>query len=198
MGMEFELKYRATPHLQARIVGIAENWQTIAMETTYYDTPDQALSKKWYTLRRRLENGISICTVKTPAGGFGRGEWEVPGESVEEAIPELCKLGAPEDLQALTAQGVIPMCGARFTRKAALVPQGEPVLELALDEGVVFSGGRTLPLCEVEVELKAGNQAEALAYGTQLAHTFGLEPEKRSKFRRALALYEEENQGTAE
>lgn len=191
MGIEFELKYRATEQSQAAIARQVENWQTIAMETTYYDTANLALSEKRYTLRRRLENGVSVCTVKTPANGHGRGEWEVKAQTIEAAIPELCKLGAPADLPALTGDGVMPICGARFTRRAAVVTMDGAVLELALDRGILFAGNREIPLCEVEVELKQGAQSQALAYGRVLAERFGLEPEPRSKFRRALALREE-------
>lgn len=196
MGIEFELKYRATEQAQEEIFRQVENWQTVCMETTYYDTASLALSGRWYTLRRRLENGMSVCTVKTPAEGHGRGEWEVEAQTIEAAIPELCKLGAPADLLSLTAEGVIPVCGARFTRQAATVTIDDTVLELALDRGGLFAGSRELPLCEVEVELKQGAESQALAYGHILAQRFGLVPESKSKFRRALALWEEEN-GTA-
>jgi len=197
MGIEFELKYRATEQSQQAIARLVDNWQTIAMETTYYDTASLALSEKRYTLRRRLENGVTVCAVKTPAQGHSRGEWEVEAQTVEAAIPELCKLGAPADLADLTREGVIPVCGARFTRRAATVTVDDTVLELALDKGCLFSGSRELPLCEVEVELKQGVQAQAVAYGSMLARRFGLETEPKSKFRRALALWEEEH-GTAE
>lgn len=198
MGLEFELKYKATPALQDELARLSQHWQTIAMETTYYDTPSLALSAKKYTLRRRLENGVSICTVKTPAGDNGRGEWETEAENIIDAIPVLCKLGAPEELTFLTAQGLIPLCGARFTRRAAQVKQGDTVLEIALDSGVLFSGSRELPLCEIEVELKSGSRLDALAFGAVLERCYGLQAEPHSKFRRALSLYEEEkNHGTA-
>ena len=192
MGVEFELKYRADEKAQqAAFAAYGPGWQTITMETTYYDTPDGALEKLHYTLRRRLENGVSVCTVKTPMPGLGRGEWEVQADSITDAIPELCKLDAPEDLLALTAQGIHPVCGARFTRRAVQVASGESILELALDRGVLFAGSKAQPLCEIEVELKDGTQEDAVLFANLLALTHGLVPEKKSKFRRALDLREE-------
>ena len=47
---------------------------------------------------------------------------------------------------------------------------------------------RELPLLEVEVELKAGSDERAVAFAGQLAEKYGLVPEKRSKYRRALGL----------
>lgn len=191
MGIEFELKYAASPRAQRAVrEAYAGDWQTIRMETTYYDTPGGDLSRRWYTLRRRMENEISVCTVKTPADGLGRGEWEVVCEDIHRAIPELCKLGCPADLQALTANGVIPVCGARFTRQARTVHFRDSVLEIALDSGVLFGGSREQALGEIEVELKEGTREDAMLFGAALAENYGLETQSGSKFRRALVLKE--------
>ena len=193
MAIEFELKYRATPEaLEAIGNAITGQTQAFAMQTTYYDTPSGDLSARRYTLRRRMENGQSVCTLKAPAKGPGRGEWELPCENIEAAVPMLCKLGAPEDLQALTQPGLIPVCGAKFTRIAKTVRLTDCTVELALDTGILTGGGRQQPLCEVEVELKSGEPESCVDYAQQLALCFGLTPENRSKFRRALALYQGE------
>ena len=189
MGIEFELKYRATAQVQQAIrAEIPGQEHLFSMQTTYYDTPDGALSAKHYTLRRRMENDISVCTLKAPAGD-ARGEWEVNCDRIEDAIPMLCKLDGPEDLLTLTAPGVIPICGARFHRIARTVELPECTVELALDEGVLTGGGKELPLCEVEVELKAGMKEVCLVFAKKLAEVYGLTPEPKSKFRRALELY---------
>ena len=197
MGTEFELKYKATEALQKDLLSLSQSWQTITMETTYYDTPSLSLSAIHFTLRRRLENGVSVCTVKTPAPGNRRGEWEVEADNIQSAIPMLCKLGAPRELAELTAEGLIPLCGARFQRKTANVSQGDTLLEIALDSGELFSGSHNQSLCELEIELKSGSELDALAFGKALERSYGLQTEPRSKFRRALSLYEEENHGTA-
>lgn len=189
MGIEYELKFRAS---QAQLDRMEQSVQLpanrIRMETTYYDTPDGALSARRWTLRRRLENDRWVCTFKFPVDGPGRGEVEVEGDSLEAAVPELCKLSGMEELALLTASGLIPVCGARFLRTAFTLEWAGTVLELALDRGVLLGGGRELPLNEVEAELKAGDPAGADSYGAYLQAAFDLTPEKHSKFRRALAL----------
>ena len=193
MAIEYELKFRATPDVQAEILHHVTGEQTLLqMHTTYYDTPEGSLSARHYTLRRRMENGVSVCTLKAPARGYGRGEWEVQCDSIEKAIPMLCELGAPEDLQELTSGTVIQVCGAKFTRIAKTVTFEDGVLELALDEGVLTGGGKEIPLCEVEMELKEGPPELADQYARILSVKYGLTPEKDSKFRRALALYKGE------
>ena len=189
MGIEFELKFQATPEtLQVIRSAVDAQEQTVAMETTYYDTPEGALSDRHYTLRRRRENSIAVCTLKTPAGTLGRGEYELPCERIEDAIEELCKLSGITELPSLTAAGLVPVCGARFTRIAKTLTLSDCTVELALDEGVLTGGGRQQSLCEVEVELKSGSREAATAYAAVLAATYDLKPEKHSKFRRALAL----------
>ena len=91
-------------------------------------------------------------------------------------------------MQVFTADGVIPVCGARFTRLARTVTAGNSILELALDQGILFSGSRELPFAELEVELKSGVETEAVQYAHALAARFGLKEDARSKFRRALDL----------
>lgn len=188
MGQEYELKYEATEAQQARIrEALGPIWQEIAMATTYYDTPDRQLSARKWTLRLRLENGKHICTLKTPMG-TARGEWETESETIEAAIPILCKLGCPRELLSLTAGGVVPISGAAFTRLAGQVRFGASRLELALDRGKLTAGPLEAPLCEVEVELKEGSAGDADRYAADLAKCYGLAELPTSKFKRALAL----------
>ena len=189
MGREFELKYRATPDVQTQIsAAFGGRFESISMETTYYDTPDRVLAAQRYTLRRRMENGVSVCTVKTPAGDHGRGEWECVCSRIEDSISMLCQLGAPQSLQAQTAGGLVPICGARFIRLAKTLEAESCRVELALDQGCLMGGGKEIPLCEVEVELKSGDDAQAIAFANALAEKYGLVPEAQSKYRRAIGL----------
>lgn len=188
MGREFEVKYAATLEQIGALKEAFPNLTSIDMESNYYDTPDAKLGQKHWTLRRRYENGVSICTVKTPAANGGRGEWEVRCDRIEDAIPELCKLGAPQELVELTAEGIVDICGARFTRLAGPIDFVYCTAELALDQGVLTGGGRETPLMEVELELKSGSEAALIIFAETLAEKFQLLPESRSKYSRALSL----------
>ena len=190
MGREFELKYRATQAQQAALAEKFGTFREITMESTYYDTADATLSHRHITLRCRKENGTAVCTAKTPLADGSRGEWEVLWDQPENMIEVLCKHGAPEELKKLTAGGIHPVCGARFTRRAKSVEVPGGLVELALDRGILMGGGKELPLCEVEVELKSGDDSAAILFAQALAAEFALVPEKRSKFCRAQALAE--------
>lgn len=187
MGVEIELKFRGDENtLQSLRRDIPGEEKIFHMHTTYYDTPEGALSTKRYTLRRRMENDVSVCTLKTPTKGLGRGEFEVVCDTIEEALPMLCKLSGIADLENIPLKEV---CGARFTRIAKTFTWQGTTMELALDRGELYGGGKSIPLWEVEIELKDGNVETLRAYGAFLSAAYGLQPEKASKFRRGLALY---------
>ena len=139
MAIEFELKFRATPAILAQLQQLSGQRETISMETTYYDTPDRALSRRHITLRRRMENDLSVCAVKYPIpGNRGRGEIEVLQSSIASALPELCKLSRLPELTGLTAPDLEPVCGAKFTRIAITLEQPDCTVEIALDEGFLI------------------------------------------------------------
>ena len=191
MGIEFELKFRATPEiLDAVQRDVDGQLQCYDMSTTYYDTLDRRLKQVKYTLRRRMENGVAVCTLKTPADGLGRREYELQCFTIEEALEKLCKLPELPELAELTSGGIRRVCGARFQRRAITVKLDNCVVELALDQGVLTGGGAELPFCELEVEYKSGDRQSAILYARLLAGRYGLEPEQHSKFVRATMLAE--------
>lgn len=198
MNIEYELKFRASPEqLEALAWAYPEKAHEIRMETVYYDTPRRSLSARRLTLRRRMENGVPVCTLKCPAGEIARGEFECGCQSIQEAVPELCKLSGMQELLELTREGLEEVCGARFTRRASSLTLPDFTAELALDSGVLTGGGREQPLYECEVELKSGSTQAMEAFAQALAEQYRLEPEPRSKFSRALALERGESHGTA-
>ena len=188
MGREFELKFRADSDTIAAIREKYGEFTPISMETTYYDTADLKLAFHHWTLRRRMENGVSVCTFKRPGGDGSRSEWEVEAASIMEGVMQLCQAGADWELMRITAGGLMETCGARFTRLAAPleIPGGR--VELALDQGVLLGRGKELPFAEVEVELKEGADQAAIAFAQALAEEFQLEKEPKSKFVRAMTL----------
>ena len=188
MAIELEIKFCTTENvleqIKAEFPGEEKNF---SMETTYYDTPGRDLSDRHITLRRRMENEISVCTLKAPAQ-TGRLEFELECSTIEAAIPELCRLAPLPELSSLLEKGVEPVCGARFQRLAKTVIYQDSTIEIALDKGILSGGGSQIPLCEVEFELKSGSEEQLRQFAAMAALRYGLTPERRSKFARAAAL----------
>lgn len=192
MGLEFELKYAADPATLRAIAEQFGDFTPISMETTYYDTADHVLSAQHLTLRRRFENGVSVCTLKTPSDSYGRGEWDVKSDWSEDAARQLF---AAAGIAPLPFEALKPMCGARFSRLAKQIELPDCTVELALDEGILHGGGKEIPLCEVEVELKSGAPEAVICWATALSDLYHLRAEHSSKFKRALALAKGEQHG---
>ena len=163
----------------------------IRMRTTYYDTEDGFLEKRRWMLRLRTENDRSVVTMKTPGEGHTRGEWEVESEYLDEALPKLAALGAPQALTALQSDALAPICGASFTRITAELRLSESTsCMICGDVGDLTGGGRTALLCELELELKQGNESELAAFARALMDTYHLSEQPLSKLQRARKLAE--------
>lgn len=188
MGREFELKYAAGKESFEALRSRYRQLRPIKMETEYYDTPRRHLGALHWTLRRRMENGVAVCTLKTPLPDGARGEWEIACDDIGRAIDLLIEAGAPAQLREKSAPGLEPVCAARFTRMCCPVELENATVELALDEGVLLGGGKQMPLREVEVELKHGSEEAAVAFARKIAEEFCLKQEPKSKYRRALEL----------
>ena len=186
MGREFELKFAATPEKLALLRAAKGNWTEIQMETTYFDTAVHFLAAQNCTLRCRMENGAPVCTLKTPTeDSLGRAEWEAMEPWSAKIVGFLF---AAAGLPPIPFDQLQPVCGARFTRLAQAVELDDCTVEIALDEGVLLGGGRQIPLCEVEVEVKSGSEAAAMVWAKNFAADFDLQPERKSKFKRAWQL----------
>ena len=193
MATEFELKYRCTPELLAQIqAAYPGSWTRTPMSTTYFDTPDAELSRRHWTLRHRKEGEKDICTLKTPAPGNARGEWELECADITRAVPHLAAACGIGDLETLAAKELIAACGARFTRLSRILELQGCTAELALDEGILLGCGREIPLCEAELELKSGDPADLVDFASLFQAKFNLSVESKSKFARAKALAQEE------
>ena len=197
MGMEQEIKLRARdgadpsllPEDPALLPLRCSPMESIEMRTTYYDTEDGLLEKNRWMLRLRTENERSVVTMKTPGEGHTRGEWEVESEYLDEALPALAKLGAPEAIGRLDAEALLPVCGAKFTRITAPLRLSEKTsCTLCGDLGELTGGGKKELLCELELELQAGEEADVQAFAKTLAERFHLHEQPRSKLQRARAL----------
>ena len=199
MGKEIEIKLAVPDEatllqiLADASVGAARSapWQRIRMETTYLDTPARELSARKWMLRRRMEDGEAVYTMKTPGNGYVRGEWASRRDALPEAVQEMIRRGAPAALAELTAGGVEPVCGVRFTRQTAelSLPGGTRCFFCA-DSGHFLGGARRRPFYEVELELSAGTLSGVLPFAEALKERYGLREEEKSKFLRAAELTE--------
>lgn len=198
MGIELEFKLAVPdPALLERILfdeQVAqvrqEGYRMLDMATIYYDTADRVLSARNWTLRLRQENDALVATLKTPAKGGARNEYQCSASDIHAAIPTLLAQGAPAELPEIIGEKPLqPVCAARFTRRAADLSFSDgTVCELCGDVGALMGGSREEAFCEVELEVKSGDAETVAAFADELMERFDLQEEPRSKFARAAAL----------
>lgn len=211
MGTELEWKYALPdPALLDEIAACetvrgrtVESPRRCHMQSEYYDTPDHRFFRERTTLRHRLEDESSVFCMKAPLRGEQsvgtalcrpspeadphlRGEWETEAADLASALPRLAALGAPVPPADTPLQ---VLCRADFIRRAVLLRLDDgSTAELALDLGTLSGATRSLPLCELELELKSGAPDAASAFVAAIAERFSLRPQGLSKYARAKAL----------
>jgi len=144
--------------------------QLQVLHDIYVDTPDLQLARHQAGLRVRRVGSDWVQTLKAGGDASGglhrRHEWECPvaGPAPDiEALLALVKRREP--VRALLGQdGVSGALQTIFTTRIArtawqlTTPEGDAI-ECVLDQGVIEANGATTPVCEVELELKAGRSA---------------------------------------
>lgn len=171
--IKLELPAAAAPLLQGLplIRRIGKKPQCKTEVSVYYDTPERDLRKRGLTLRVRYSDGCYVQTIKAASDGaiFARDEWE-------------WELAGPRpDLRGAAATALKPLLSKKFCRRLrplfetrvrrTLYPLvGEAcTMALSLDRGSITTAKSTQPLCEVEVELQSGSEAELFAVAREIA-----------------------------
>src|SRR5690554_832618 len=167
MATELEIKLTLSESAQAR----ALEWLLARPEASeghrktlinrYFDTPNAALNRTKAALRVRQAGDRFIQTLKT-RGEFVDGahrreewEWELSGPDLDLSLLEQTPLHGQVDLTALELA-----FETNFQRQVVMLESGTSTIEVAVDSGEILGGGLSLPLHEVEFELKAGEPGE--------------------------------------
>jgi inorganic triphosphatase YgiF len=168
------------------------------LRSIYFDTPELALREKKCALRLRRAGRVWLQTFKhgMPAkGGLHdriEHEFQVRGPALDLA-PLVDTPGASLLSRKRIAGRLIPVFETVFVRTAwRVVDEDGNVIEVALDQGDVWSAGRRTPLSEVELELLSGDPAALFRIAASLQETVPLLPDDVSKAERGYRLYRDE------
>lgn len=200
MPLETELKLAIAAHdvpaLLAHPLLAALPSQQQRLVSTYFDTPKRVLRARGIAVRERRAGRQTLLAVKTAgtvAGSLAvRSEWEAParpGQFDFSALLDEPALAA--ELRALAGQ-LAPVFTTDFTRRRWLVAHHGASIEVALDRGHIHAttrdGPRSLPLLELELELKQGPPEALFRLARRLGRSAHLRPLAASKVDRGDAL----------
>lgn len=166
---------------------LGEPEKKLQQTSIYFDTGNQDLFRRGFTLRIRKTGDSLVQTVKASgesASLFARSEWEMPVEQPLPVLNHSSPIGSEfgSDL-ALTARFEVDV-----ERRVWNVVEEGSRLEVALDQGRIVSGERYMAIREIEIELKDGNAAHLFVFARKLD---GITPFKfgvRSKAGRGFSL----------
>ncbi|QIO33150.1 CYTH and CHAD domain-containing protein [Bradyrhizobium sp. 1(2017)] len=160
------------------------------LKSVYYDTPKRTLRRNGLSLRVRQSGARFVQTVKTDAADdpLRRGEWEA---SVPSLAPDLALAMPfiPEELRGdLEAQPLEAVFTADIHRHARIVDLPSGTVEVAFDHGELTAGDRSLPVSEIELELKGGSASTIYEIALRLAEHGAVRPTIRTKSARGFDL----------
>ena len=203
--MEIEAKF-ALPDVEtfhqlqavSHIAGFALSaHQVQQVHDTYLDTIERSIMKAGYTCRRREQEAEVLITLKE-LGDLGgavhrREEFEItlpayapPAQWPQSRVRDFV-------LELIGKAPLIPLFDLQQIRVFRRMSQGElPVAELSLDQVHLTIEEEKRSYLEMEVELAPqGNDDDMATIVNYLQEKWGLIPERRSKFERALELLDE-------
>lgn len=158
--------------------------------SVYFDTDRQTLRKNGLMLRVRRIGRRHIQTIKASGNlaPFERNEWEVEIAGNE---PDL-NLATDSPLERLLCKGLSrqlkPIFETRVKRTVYQLADDARTIALMVDQGRINTGGRSLPLSEIELELKRGTVAELFDVTRELIRTLPARLALKSKAERGYEL----------
>lgn len=204
MPSELELKLAATPEKlldikNLKLAGVESQtpWETRHLDNTYFDSKSFKLRELGIGMRIREVDGKLVQTVKSAGKAIG-GLHQRNEDNVDLTENKL-DTGLINDpyLQILVEEaqeedGEFSACfKTNFDRTQSLLNFSDgTIIELALDSGTISVGEKSLPICEIELELIEGSAEYVFALGRYLIKELDLTLFNASKARRGYSLCE--------
>ena len=160
------------------------------LKAVYYDTPKRALRRNGLSFRVRQSGARFTQTVKAEFDNdpLRRGEWEASVPSVAPDIV-LALPFIPDKLRAdLDRHPLEAVFTTDIHRHQRIVDLPSGAVEVAFDHGFLKSGDRSMPVSEIELELKAGSPSAIYELALRFAEHGSVRPSILSKSARGFDL----------
>jgi triphosphatase len=160
------------------------------LKSVYYDTPRQILRQNGLSLRVRQSGQRFVQTVKSEATDdpLRRGEWEASVPSIAPDVGLAMPFVPTKLREELRTEPLRPMFIAEVRRHQRVLDMAAGTIEVAFDQGTLRAGERSLPISEIELELKSGDASAIYELALALVDYGPVRPSVRSKAARGFDL----------
>lgn len=166
---------------------------TLSLMNAYFDTDTASLMQGGMALRIRAVNSQFIQTVKTRGsnrvGMHARGEWEwfLPTDRLDLSL--LSEVPLPESLQDMAwSRELVEVYRTDFERQVWNIVTEDSKMEVVCDQGWVTSPYGKDAICELELELKEGQETALYQFALQLAEQVPVQVSLVSKAQKGVRL----------
>lgn len=181
---EIEVKFGTDPSglkraLDSPLVISASALQTQNLRSIYFDSPSGDLRKNGIVLRiRKKGRTATVLGVKSASitvdSLFLRNEIEVRSRDLEPNLALFDENTAAKLTGIIGDRPLELQFETQVKRRTAIVNCGRSQVEVAFDDGCIVAGELRVPLTEVELELKWGDEADLYDLAIRLAEELPL------------------------
>src|SRR5262249_30859331 len=143
------------------LAALRDKARTRSTVSVYFDTEGSRLRREGISLRVRRDGDQRLQTVKAEGRSgipFERREWE---QRIRGDVPELKRMratGVKLLRKKKVRKGLKPVFATAVERTTIPVRRPGGTVEVTLDKGLVRTAERSIPLFELELELKKGKR----------------------------------------
>ena len=206
LSAEIELKFLVPPERfnAFKKKFLASKVDVQRLQSIYFDTADERLTKLGATIRLRKEGKKWVQTAKaltldtlsrlehnvdvTLPRGRRRPEIDLALHSGTPVGIAICAALSSTLVSGEFSPALVERFRVDVSRMKRTECVGDACVELALDLGRIYHGQKTTPLCEFEMELKSGSIGELFKLATTWQSAFGLWISIVSKAERGVRL----------
>jgi triphosphatase len=161
----------------------------VTQVSLYFDTDKFALRKDGVMFRVRRTGRRYVQTIKaTGRGLLDRNEWETGLTDEKPDFGAMRHTALEPLLTKKLRRRLRPVFETRVRRTTYPLEVGGSKVEVTPDRGEVATGDRSKSLCEIEIELKAGDKAELFKLARTIARATSAELAVKSKAQRGYEL----------
>src|SRR5215468_919897 len=164
--------------------------------SVYFDTDDYKLRKKGLMLRVRRVGRRYIQTIKANghSAPLERDEWEAEIAGREPDL-RLAEGTALEPLMTKKFRRQLkPLFETRVRRTVYPIGDDKNAIALAVDQGTIDTGRRSVPLCEIELELERGTATQLFDLARELAEALSARIGVKSKSERGYEIIDDKQE----